>query len=123
MHVTCKYSCTESKKPNFIFSTSIKFQYLYSPDTCEGDWAVCKCYVLNVIRKRYHGKVKIIYAGDGSSSDYCASRSADDIIATGRLVKMLDSSAYKCIKFDESFLEITKIVKELLISYGDINID
>lgn len=103
--------------------SQIKFQYLYSPDTCEGDWAVCKCYVLNVIRKRYHGKVKIIYAGDGSSSDYCASRSADDIIATGRLVKMLDSSAYKCIKFDESFLEITKIVKELLISYGDINID
>ena len=104
-------------------NSKIIFEYLYSPETCKGDWAVCKCYVLQILRKRYNNNVHIIFAGDGSASDYCASLTADHIIATGRLVKMLDSSGYDYIKFDESFYEINKIVKELLISYGGKNID
>ena len=114
-----------------IFSVNIEqskdskiiFEYLYSPETCKGDWAICKCYVLQILRKRYNNNVHIIFAGDGSASDYCASLTADHIIATGRLVKMLDSNGYNCIKFNESFYEINKIVKELLISYGGKNID
>tara|TARA_Y100000590_G_scaffold452771_1_gene596500 strand:+ start:413 stop:1111 length:699 start_codon:yes stop_codon:yes gene_type:complete len=114
-----------------IFSVNIEqskdskiiFEYLYSPETCKGDWAICKCYVLQILRKRYNNNVHIIFAGDGSASDYCASLTADHIIATGRLVKMLDSNGYDYIKFDESFYEINKIVKELLISYRGKNID
>ena len=101
-----------------IFSVNIEqskdskiiFEYLYSPETCKGDWAICKCYVLQILRKRYNNNVHIIFAGDGSASDYCASLTADHIIATGRLVKMLDSNGYDYIKFDESFYEINKIV-------------
>ena len=75
-------------------NSKIIFEYLYSPETCKGDWAVCKCYVLQILRKRYNNNVHIIFAGDGSASDYCASLTADHIIA-----------------------------KELLISYGGKNID
>ena len=107
-----------SVKTKSDHETTIIFQYDNISSLCKGDWAVCKCSVIQRLRDRYKKNARIMFIGDGSLSDKCASLQCDYVVATGRLSKMLGNMGIEHIKFEDSFSPIIDDIKHVVFNHG-----
>ena len=107
-----------SVKTKSDHETPIIFQYDNISNLCKGDWAVCKCSVIQRLRDKHKKNVRIMFIGDGSLSDKCASLQCDYVVATGRLSEMLDNMGIDHIKFEDSFSAIIEDIKHVVFNDG-----
>ena len=107
-----------SVKTKSDHETPIIFQYDNISGPCKGDWAICKCSVIQRLRDKHKNNARIMFIGDGSLSDKCASLQCDYVVATGRLSKMLDNMGIDHIKFEDSFSAIIDDIKHVVLNDG-----
>lgn len=78
----------------------IRYDYPVPCDGCAGDWAVCKCRVVEAARA---GGSRVIFAGDGLRSDACAAAKADVVFARSRLLEHCRAQGIKAAPFEDLF--------------------
>jgi 2-hydroxy-3-keto-5-methylthiopentenyl-1-phosphate phosphatase len=87
-----------------------RYDYPSAEKTCKGDWVVCKCEVINSL-KRDKGDIEVIFVGDGSTSDACAAaNAADKVFATGRLLDYCNENDIPATEFGDDFRSVLSYV-------------
>jgi 2-hydroxy-3-keto-5-methylthiopentenyl-1-phosphate phosphatase len=83
------------------------FRYDYPSsfrETCESDGVVCKCGVINNVRRENGGADgEVIFVGDGSVDTCAAAHAADTVFATGRLLDYCNKNEIPATEFGEDF--------------------
>ena len=93
--------------PETAVGSQIRYDYTTGRFDCEGDWATCKCSVVRETQKR---GVQVAFAGDGLTSDACASSKADIVFARGRLLEHCRHAGTEAIPF-EDFDQIAHLIE------------
>jgi len=91
------------------------FRYDYPSsfrETCQSDGVVCKCEVINSMRRENGGaESEVIFVGDGVTSDACAAaNAADKVFATGRLLDYCNKNEIPATEFGEDFEPVLSYV-------------
>ncbi len=91
------------------------FRYDYPSsfrETCQSDGVVCKCEVINGVRRDNGGPdSEMIFVGDGETSDACAAaNAADTVFATGRLLDYCNKNGIPATEFGEDFEPVLSYV-------------
>ncbi len=78
----------------------IRYDYPVSREGCGGDWAVCKCKVVQAA-KAAGGTV--VFVGDGMRSDACAAAKADKVFARAKLLEHCNANGIRATPFEDLF--------------------
>jgi 2-hydroxy-3-keto-5-methylthiopentenyl-1-phosphate phosphatase len=95
-------------------SESFRYDYPFVNDSrskvesCEGDWATCKCKALEQAGQG----VTTIFVGDGSTSDACVAPKADHVFARDRLLDICNAEGINATPF-ENLHTVSDFVKSL----------
>ncbi|MSQ07742.1 MAG: hypothetical protein EXR44_00325 [Dehalococcoidia bacterium] len=88
----------------------IRYDYPVSREGCEGDWAVCKC---KVVQKAQGEGGTVIFVGDGIRSDACAAGKADKVFARAKLLEHCTTNGIKATPFDD-FLPLAEFLRQFI---------
>ena len=90
----------------------LSYEYPSSSPACQGDWVTCKCKVINDL-KLENPDSEIIFVGDGTDADRCATRNAaDTVFASGRLFEYCKKNGIPATEFRNSFRSLLQYVLE-----------
>ena len=81
-------------------SGRIRYDYPDGQDGCDGDWAICKCRVVQAAKI---GGGRVVFAGDGVRSDACAAARADVVFARARLLEHCQATGIPATPFEDLF--------------------
>ena len=95
-----------------------RYDYPFGNSSCRGDWVTCKCNVINEL-KTSDQESEVIFVGDGTDADRCASsNAADKIFALGRLFDYCNENGIPATEFRDDFKPLLSYVLEKTSANG-----
>ena len=81
-------------------SGRIRYDYPDDQGGCDGDWAICKCRVVQAAKAKGG---RVVFVGDGTRSDACAAAKADIVFARARLLEHCQATGIPATPFEDLF--------------------
>ena len=95
-----------------------RYDYPSGSSSCKGDWVTCKCKVINDL-KNSDPESEVIFVGDGTDADRCASKNAaDKVFARDRLFDYCNNNGIPATEFRDDVKPLLGYVVEKTSANG-----